>query len=127
MYLTSKVDKNRGNLFKITLEELPFVPIEILTISNVPVGIKRGGHAHVVTHQLLLLVQGLIEINLITKNGPQTFVLKSPGENVYLEPLSWGEQTYLEPNSILQVLSSHEFNEEDYIYDLSELEKKWGL
>lgn len=119
------VDPIRGNLLKIVTANLPFPPREILTISGVPAGTSRGGHAHRYTHQFLILVKGIVEIRIVKKEGLQCYLLKSPGESVHMEPFSWGEQIYISPDSILQVYCSHEYNPSDYIFEFSELEQAW--
>ena len=121
------IDEQRGNLIKIALQNLPFVPKEIFTISGVPQGTSRGAHAHRKMEQLLVLIQGEVEIKVRSASGECLVNLAKPGEYIYLAPLSWGQQTYKTSNAILQVFCSQEFDKSDYIHDLDNLEVEWSL
>jgi hypothetical protein len=127
MIHVSVPDKNRGDLLKINLESLLFSAKEVVTISNVPIGTRRGCHAHIVTKQLLVLVSGKINVRIITSQSDSEVTLEKSGDHVYLPALSWGEQTFLSPNSVLQVYSSEIYDAGDYISDFDTLIKHWGV
>lgn len=125
MIHVSVPDEIRGNLLKINLESLQFPAKEAVTISNVPVGTRRGCHAHIVTKQLLVLVSGKIKVRIISSQSDSEIILEKPGDHLYLPALSWGEQTFLTTNSVLQVYSSEIYDPMDYISDFETLIKHW--
>ena len=127
MQMNVIMDKGRGNLIKIDLESLTFVPKEVFTISGAPIGIARGAHAHRKMEQLLVLIQGEVEIRVKSAAGELVENLIKPGEYIYLPPLSWGQQTYKTSNAILQVFCSQAFDKSDYIENMLELESEWKL
>jgi hypothetical protein len=125
MTIVSKVDSHRGNLLKIDLATIPFQSAEVFTISNVPVGVTRGHHAHRETEQFLLLIQGEIELRIENSMGTKVIHLNNPGDYYYLPTLNWGEEKFLKEGTILQVYASLEYDQSDYITDLSELHELW--
>ncbi len=106
----------RGKLKKIALTTLNFEPIEILTIFDVPINTKRGGHAHFNCVQAINVVQGSINLYLEYATGEK--VKRKVTEDdlpVEIPLLCWAEQTYLEVDTIVQVFCSKAYDELDYI------------
>jgi hypothetical protein len=58
---------------------------------------------------------GSLTIRYLNKNINKTIVLDNPNVGLYLPPLTWSEQTNYNPDTILLVLASHDYNELDYI------------
>lgn len=125
MKVVSNIDRMRGNLIKTELETLPFLCKESFTIFDVPTNTTRGFHAHIEAQQLLVLIQGAVELKVISKTGTEIILLDSPGDLFLLQPLCWGEQKFLTGDTVLQVYSSMTYDPEDYITSLSELQEKW--
>ena len=126
MTIHLSIQADRGSLLKVSCEDLPFICKEVFTISGVPIGATRGSHAHKLSHQFLVLVQGEVDLKIIDKSGTFLVPLRNPGDFFYLPPLTWGEETFLTQDAILQVYTSHNYDPSDYILALSELEDLWA-
>tara|TARA_B100002019_G_C20933576_1_gene433342 strand:+ start:141 stop:545 length:405 start_codon:yes stop_codon:yes gene_type:complete len=75
----------------------------------------RGYHAHLKYSQLMFCSLGKIELHCEDGFEKKMFVLDEPTIGILLPPLIWSHQKYLEDNSILNVLSDGEYNEDEYI------------
>jgi hypothetical protein len=96
--------------------EIPFIPKRVFLIHNVfDNELVRGKHAHKECHQFLIVSSGSLTIRYLNKNINKTIVLDNPNVGLYLPPLTWSEQTNYNPDTILLVLASHDYNELDYI------------
>lgn len=105
----------RGRLTALDHGALPFEPVRVFFVSDVPAGTVRGGHAHRRSDQLLICLAGRIEIALDAGTGPEVVVCRPGGAGVLVPRGVWAQQTYVEKGSILLVLCSHAFDPEDYI------------
>ena len=105
----------RGLLSPIELHELPFEVKRIFTISEVPKGTERGKHAHRSARQLLVCVQGQIEVLLKTEAQQHTELLTPQSSGLLVENGVWASQTYLESGSVLMVFSSENFDPDSYV------------
>ena len=95
-------------------------------IKDVPNGVSRGFHSHNELKQVLVCLQGTIEIKLENLEGELfTFTLNKYHEALFVPEKLWREMTFLN-NAILLCLASEEFSELDYIRDYNEFNKiKW--
>jgi dTDP-4-dehydrorhamnose 3,5-epimerase-like enzyme len=99
-----------------------FIPRRVFWISNVPAGQTRGFHAHKTGHQILICLAGSVSAKFDNGTVSEDILLLPGGMAVWMENMVWGEQTFLEKDSILLVLASNEYDEEDYIRDRNEFE-----
>lgn len=113
-----------GNLVPIEFVGLPFTPSRAFTIGEVPAGRERGLHAHRICHQLLIVVSGAVLVTVNDGELSREFLLNVPGEGLYIPPVIWSAQKYLERNSLLLVLASHPYSREEYIEDFKEYESE---
>lgn len=112
----------RGDLIPIEFDEIPFVPKRIFTVNNVPKNSIRGNHSHYETVQLLICIDG--EIEVILHDGIREETKKiNKGEYVLVDKLIWDSQKFLNENSTLLVLCSTNYNIEDYILNFDEFLK----
>jgi hypothetical protein len=94
---------------------LPFMVRRIFWTVGTPVGVQRGGHANKTMQELLVAVQGNIQVTLKTKkNKEYSFILDSPAKGLYVPPFCWITIDF-EEDSVLLSLASTDFNEADYI------------
>jgi hypothetical protein len=101
-------------------EFLPFAVKRVFWTFGTPVGVERGGHANKVMEELLVAVQGRIQVTLHTSHDQRyTFVLDSPRQGLYVPPLCW-IVIRCEQNSVLLSLASTDFEKEDYIHDFAD-------
>jgi dTDP-4-dehydrorhamnose 3,5-epimerase-like enzyme len=83
--------------------------------------IIRGRHAHKKCKQHLILISGKVEITLQDKKNKKIILLKKTGDNLYIPPLVWSSQKYLNFNSKILVLCDRKYEKKDYIKLISNL------
>jgi hypothetical protein len=105
----------RGALLPFEVDCMPFVPRRVFVVADVPAGVARGGHAHRRGMQLLVCLQGRIEI-----------LMRCAGEDASLELLPWASgllvgagvwcrQTYAAAGSVLLVFASEDYDPASYL------------
>ena len=105
----------RGNLLPLDFDRLPFTPRRVFTVTGVPVGSIRGEHGHRSGEQLLVCLQGKIDLLLRKGHEEATTALTPAGQGLLLGAGVWCRQTYLVSNSVLLVLASEPYDPESYI------------
>lgn len=88
---------------------------------------NRGKHSHYKTKQVLICLNGKIEVLCDDGDKKQKYLLESPQQALYIPSMIWDEQTYLTEDSVLLVLANTKYDKNDYIIDLKkfkELKKK---
>jgi len=113
-----KFEDERGGLFPLGFDRLPFVPKRLFVVSDVPKGIKRGDHAHYVTEQFLICLEGEIEV-LLDDGKKEVRVSLLPMQGVHVPAKVWDSQVFKTGKDILLVLASTDYDREDYIESLS--------
>ena len=111
----------RGML--IALEEyknIPFAVKRVYFMYDTKEGVCRGKHAHKTLKQVLFCPCGECKVRL--DNGTETTVvrLKNPTEGLVIEANIWREMYDFIPGTVLMVLASDYYDENDYIRDYSE-------
>ena len=86
---------------------------------GVPVGDVRGCHAHFRTEQLLLCLNGVVEVICKDGKNEKKFTLDSPQKGLYIPSLIFGEQIYGK-DAVLVSLCSTAYTPTDYISDYHE-------
>lgn len=118
------VSADRGNLSVIEESSgLPFRPQRVFWVTDVPAGETRGYHAHKSGHQVLFCLRGSISAVFYDGRRSETIALIPGGPGVWMTNLTWSEQTFLGVDSIMLVLCSNEYEEQDYLRDLAAYEK----
>lgn len=115
------VDPARGHLSVGELPQgLPFQPQRYFLTFGVPPGQSRGQHAHRRCAQFLLCVHG--NCHLLVDDGDQQveFHLDRPTLGVFVPPLIWSTQFQHSADSVLLVLASFPYEEEDYIREYAD-------
>ena len=112
---------NDGTLFPIDFSKVLTHDVKrIFYVRNVAGQEKRGNHAHRTTKQTLICVNGEVKITCKDGNNSRSFVLNTPDKALYIPEMIWDTCEYSSTDSILLVLSSTEYNREDYIEDYNE-------
>lgn len=97
-------------------QQLPFVPQRVYWVTRVPVGSRRGEHAHRRNHELLIVLHGRCRVELLTSDGSaREFVLDDPRTGLLMPPPWWRRLDYLDPDTICLVLASEPYDEAEYI------------
>ena len=111
------IEDKWGMIFPFDLESIPFQVKRIFLAGNNSEFQARGNHAHKSCHQLLVCISGSVRCSARDLNGIETTALldAKSSKSLYMPPLTWGWQEYLEPNSRLLVFASHSYDSNDYI------------
>src|SRR5574339_471228 len=113
---------DKGSIHVYENENLPFIPVRMFWITNVPKLAKRGGHAHKVGQQFIVCVNGAVEIN-IHGEEESIHINQDSLHGLYLPPMKWIDIRFLRPKSKIVVLCSNWYNENDYIRSKDEFIK----
>ena len=112
--------------FLIPLEKnfnLPFEVKRIFYSYDVPFESNRGAHAYYNTKQVLICICGSLKVKCFDGEKEVVYELNKPDEALYIDHHVWRTSFEHSPDSVLLVLSSLEYNEEDYIRDYDEFEQ----
>lgn len=122
--------ENKGNLdigLLVPLENGTNIPFDVKRIFytyGVPYGSERGAHAYYNTEQVLICISGSLKIKCFDGEKEKIYKLDKPDEALYIEPHIWRTTFEHSSDAVLLVLSSLEYNEEDYIRDFNEFEQQ---
>lgn len=127
----SQSNKNFGYLTPLEFsQEIPFEVKRLYYIYGVNDKQVRGNHAHKKLHQVLICVQGSVDIKLKNYFGEETYTLNDPSIGLYVGPDNWREMSNFSRDAVLFVLASLPYDEEDYIRDydafLEHINKKYS-
>lgn len=114
---------NHGIGFLIPLEKnfnLPFEVKRIFYSYYVTFKSNRGEHAYYNTKQVLICICGSLKVKCFNGENEIIYELNKPDEALYIEPNVWRTSVDHSSDAVLLVLSSLEYNEEDYIRDYDE-------
>jgi len=113
-----------GNLVPIESNyDVPFNIKRIFYVYGVKDQNDRGKHAHYKTKQVLICLNGKIEVLVHDGKRKQKYLLESPQQALYIPEMIWDEQVYLTEDTVLLVLSDIKYLPEDYIHDFEEFKK----
>ncbi|MDY3959073.1 FdtA/QdtA family cupin domain-containing protein [Romboutsia timonensis] len=123
--LNIKGTKDTGFLVPLELgENISFEIKRIFYTYGVPFESNRGAHAYHNTEQILICVSGSLKIKCFDGNKEIVYELNSPNEALYISPKVWRTTFEHSPDAVLVVLSSLEYDENDYIRDYDEFEQR---
>ena len=97
--------------------DVPFEIKRIYYLTRVPENTIRGFHAHKDLHQVLICLNGKVTVSVATPYDKQLITLDDPAKGLYIGPMIWREMYDFSPGSVLMVLASEYYNEDDYIRD----------
>lgn len=120
-----EITDNRGKMIPIEYpKQLEFPLKRIYYIYDVDKGIRRGYHSHNDLEQILIAVHGKVKVLIKTPFEEEIIELTNPNEGLYIGPMIWREMFDFEDGAVLLVLANHEYDENDYIRDYNDYEKK---
>ena len=120
-----KIEDPRGNLSII--EQIKNVPFEIKRthwIYDVPGGVNRGGHAYKETEEFIVALSGSFDVEIDNGFSKKNYSLNRSYYGLYVPKGMWRTMTNFSTNSLALVLSSTEYNPQDYIMNYEEY-KAW--
>ena len=116
-------DNERGDLMAFDTIDIPFYVKRIFVVNNVPIGEIRGKHCHKENLQFLVCISGKIGITFVTLEGKSYYIELTKGQHFLINTMQFAEQKYLEENTSIMVLCSHEYDKNDYITDFEEFKR----
>ena len=116
----------RGNLsFLENNNQIPFKVERSYWIYDVPGGEIRGGHAFKENEEFIIALSGALDVILDNGVEKQRFQLNRSYYGLYVPKGLWREMENFSTNSVAFVLSSVQYDENDYIRDYEEF-KSWA-
>ncbi|GHT09956.1 dTDP-6-deoxy-3,4-keto-hexulose isomerase [Bacteroidia bacterium] len=115
-----RIKERCGNITPIHgLRDIPFAIKRVFYLYDIPGGEDRGAHAHRECHQILIAASGSFEVELNDGSNKRTVLLNRPYFGLHIPPGIWAAERGFSSGSICLVLTSHQYDEKDYIRDYS--------
>ncbi len=98
-------------------KNIPFDIKRVFYIYDTIDGISRGNHAHYITKQLLVCINGSCKVELFDGDTTHTYILNKPNVGLFQDAMVWGKMYDFSKDCVLMVLANTFYNEKDYIRD----------
>ena len=119
-----KISFDEGNLTIVEKrKDFPFDVKRVFYIYDIAGGESRGAHAHKKCHQFLIAVSGSFEISLDDGKFKRQVFLNRPNLGLHIPPGIWAAEMNFSSGAICLVLTSHTYDESDYIRDYDDFIK----
>lgn len=115
-----EIPKIRDEGFLCFAEEKNHIPFSIKRfyyIYDVENNAVRGRHAHKETQQVLFCINSSIKIILDNGKEKEEVILNKPNQGIFLDKMMWHDMVDFKKDTILLVIASDIYNENDYIRD----------
>lgn len=112
--------------YLVALEAKDQIPFEIKRIyysHSVPNDVVRGNHAHKKLEQVLICLNGNLKIKCFNGKEEKIYELNSNDKGLYMGPMTWREIYNYTECTVLLVIVSEYYDENDYIRDYDEFLK----
>jgi hypothetical protein len=111
-----KIENPAGNITPIHNSlDIPFDIKRIFYLYDIPGGESRGAHAHKECHQFIIAASGSFEVVLDDGKNKRTVTLNRPYFGLHILPGIWAAEQGFSSGAICLVLTSHKYDEKDYI------------
>ena len=121
MLCLPKIEDPRGNLSIIEqFKQIPFEIKRVYWIYDVPGGCNRGGHAYNENEEFIVALSGSFDVVLNDGTNEIVYSLNRSYNGVYVSKGMWRTMTNFSTNSLALVLSSTEYDVNDYIMNYGE-------
>lgn len=115
-----KILDPRGNLsFLEEGKHIPFTINRTHWIYDVPGGEVRGGHSYKQNKEFIIALSGSFDVIINDGASSTTFTLNRSYVGLLINNGIWRHMENFSTNALALVVSSHEFDENDYIRDFS--------
>lgn len=105
-------------------KQVPFDVKRVYYIFGVNDNSVRGKHAHYKLKQLLICVNGSIDITVEDGKTKELFRLDNPSKGLYIEGFIWREMKNFSKDAVLVVLASEHYSEADYVRDYEKFKRE---
>ena len=120
-----KIVDPRGNLSIIEqLKQVPFEIKRVYWIYDVPGGMERGEHAYKENQEFIVALSGSFDVVLDDSINKLVYPLNRSYKGLYVAKGIWRKMTNFSTNSLALVISSTDYDVNDYIMDYQDF-KKW--
>lgn len=120
-----KILDARGNLSFIEDEgQVPFKIKRAYWIYDVPGGVRRGAHAYRENQELVVALSGSFDVVIDDGREHKSFHLNRSYYGLYLPKYTWRVMENFSTNSLALVLSSTDYDTDDYIFDYEQFKKE---
>lgn len=114
----------RGNLsFVEEGTQLPFKIKRVYWIYDVPGGEIRGGHAFKETQELIIALSGSFDLLLNDGEQEYKYSLNRSYHGVLVPKMMWRTLQNFSTNSLAVIISSTDYDANDYLRDFNEFKK----
>ena len=114
----------RGNLSFVEQENhIPFTIRRTYWLYDVPGGECRGGHAYKENEEFIVALSGSFDVIIDNGKVKNTFTLNRSYYGLYVPKGLWREMDNFSTNSLAMILSSTDYNANDYVRDYDEFLK----
>ena len=114
------IEHFNGNITVIEGQvDVPFDIKRVYFLHNLATDAVRGCHAHKALRQLIFAPSGSVRVKLNDGKNWSEHWLMSPNSALLIEPMTWRELDSFDEGSVVMVLASERFDENDYIRDFS--------
>ena len=111
-----KMHNRSGNLTSVNGgKEIPFHITRVYYLYDIPGGESRGAHAHYDLEQIIIATSGCFDVVLDDGIKKRTITMNRPYQGLYIKPGIWRDLINFSSGSVLLVLASLRYTEEDYI------------
>ncbi len=118
----------RGNLSFIEQgDHIPFIIRRTYWLYDVPGGECRGGHAYKENQEFIVALSGCFDVILDDGHVKNKYTLNRPNYGLYVPNGLWREMENFSTNSLAMILSSTDYDANDYVRSYEEfLKMKWN-
>ena len=119
-----KILDARGNLSFVEQENhIPFAIKRTYWLYDVPGGECRGGHAYKENQEFIVALSGSFDVILDDGKEKKVFTLNRSYYGLYVPKGLWREMDNFSTNSLALILSSTNYDADDYVRDYDEFIK----
>lgn len=113
----------RGLMGVVVQQQVPFDIHRIFWLSNVPLGEKRGEHAHRRCRQFIICARGTVACSVEVLGQEVESRLLSAGDTYNLETLTWLTLSDFSVDALVIVLANEPYDESEYIRSYDEFKQ----
>ena len=115
---------SRGNLSVIEeMKDIPFKIERTYWIYDVPGGEHRGGHAYKENQEFIVALSGSFDVVLDDGEEKKVYTLNRSYYGLYVPKGIWREMENFSTNSLAMVISSTDYDANDYVRDYDDFLK----